>query len=204
MSTQYILTPLLKKYQIWHRWPLLIFKSQSQGQTAGLCTNVVCSISLDFFAWKFPNFVQWVPLGRRWPILIFRSNGQRSRPNYWSLYNCCLLIIFWPHCLTLYSGIPKKVNVVYLISGQKVKLLILVQMSLLHIFFTFFFMWSKVKVKLLIFILTVFYSICYDNLIPIDITKVTSYKSRSNCKLQLWKCSIIKKNIDYIAFKPSR
>ena len=62
-------------------------------------------------------------------------------------------------------------------------------------FLLFFSMWSKVKVKLLIFILTVFYSICYDNLIPIDITKVTSYKSRSNCKLQLWKCSIIKKTL---------
>ena len=39
----------------------------------------VHSISFDTFAWKLPNVVQWIPLGKRWPLLIFRSNGQRSR-----------------------------------------------------------------------------------------------------------------------------
>ena len=35
---------------------------KGQGQAAGLCPNVVCSIFLDPFDGKLPNLIQWMPL----------------------------------------------------------------------------------------------------------------------------------------------
>ena len=54
---------------------------KGQGQTAGLCTNDVHSISFDPFIWKLPNLVWLMPLGSRRPILIchmLKSQGQNA------------------------------------------------------------------------------------------------------------------------------
>ena len=107
MSAQYLLNPVLESCQTWYSeclygvddpfWfsgPMV----KRQGQTAGLCSNVVCSISLDPFAGKLPNLKQWMSLESRWSLLISWSHYQRSSLNCWSLFRCCLLNISWPLC----------------------------------------------------------------------------------------------------------
>ena len=74
--------PLLESCQSWYNGcPYGVddpfdFEVKGQGQTAGLWKKVVHSISLDTFAWKWPNLM---PLGSRWPQLMFRSHGQSLR-----------------------------------------------------------------------------------------------------------------------------
>ena len=55
---------------------------KGQGQTAGLWKNVILSISLDSFAGKLPNLVQWMPLESRLPFLmswyVVKSQGQAA------------------------------------------------------------------------------------------------------------------------------
>ena len=74
--------PFLESCQSWYNGcPYRVddpfdFEVRGQSQTAGLWKNVVHSISLDTFAWKWPNLM---PLGSRWPQLMFRSHGQSLR-----------------------------------------------------------------------------------------------------------------------------
>ena len=53
----------------------------------------VRSTSLDPFAWKLPNLVQWKPLGSRRLLLILRSHGQRYRSSCWSWKNVCSISV---------------------------------------------------------------------------------------------------------------
>ena len=43
---------------------------KGQGQTAGLCTNVVHSKPFDSFAWKLSNLIQWMPKEKKCSQLI--------------------------------------------------------------------------------------------------------------------------------------
>ena len=55
---------------------------KDQGQTAGPWKYVVCAISLDPFAGKLSNLVQWMPLESRYPYWcldhMVKSQGQTA------------------------------------------------------------------------------------------------------------------------------
>ena len=58
------------------------------------------SISFDPFAWKMPNWVQWVPKkvdDSYW----FTGHMPKIKVNCWSLKKCCPLNIPWPICRKL-------------------------------------------------------------------------------------------------------
>ena len=73
ISAQYLLTPLLESCQTWYsgcpkrvdvpcRFSGHVVKDQ--GQTVGLCSDGH-SISLDSYAGKLPNFIQWILLASK-------------------------------------------------------------------------------------------------------------------------------------------
>ena len=51
---------------------------KGQGQTAGLCTNVVNLISFDSFAWKLSNLVQLMPLEKKISGHVIRGQDQNE------------------------------------------------------------------------------------------------------------------------------
>ena len=90
-----------------------------QGQTAGLCTNNVRSISSDFSARKLPNLVQVVD-DQYW-YSGHMIKGQTAV----LLKKCCPLNIsrpLWWSCQTWYNGCPYKVDDPYFqVTWSKVK-----------------------------------------------------------------------------------
>ena len=192
------LTNLVQWMPLGIRWPLKIFRlhdQMSRSNCWSLKKKVVHPIFLDRFAGKLPNLVQWILLEIRWLLSMFKSHSQRSRSNCW--YKCCLLNIFLLLSLKVqvsssyfYAPLWKKVAYCFALVGQSVCRSVCKPSDVRSIFFyhsarklpnlvqrmplesrclvTF----SKVKVKLLVFIVHVVYSIFYD---PLMVTKLATH-----------------------------
>ena len=74
--------------------------------------------------WKWPNLVQWMPLGSRWLLLIFRSHGVRSgqtASHHTNVSAQYLLTPFLENRQNPYNGYPLRLDIPYWCSGHMVK-----------------------------------------------------------------------------------
>ena len=90
-----------------------------KGQSAGLE-----KISLDTFAERLPNLLQWMTSESKCSLLIFKLHGQRSRSNRWSLWKLPNLVQWMPLAKRSFCGF------LVTLSKVKVKLLVLEKMMI--------------------------------------------------------------------------
>ena len=129
LSTQYLLTPSLDKYQTCCRGcPQLVddpywfsgHMFKGQGLTT-LLSPLCCLLNIfDSFTWSIPNLVQGLPSMSRWSLLIFRSHVQKSRSNH-SWAQCVLLTRSIDQYQTWCKGCPQWVDDPYWFSSQMFK-----------------------------------------------------------------------------------
>ena len=98
LFNQYLLTPLLESCRTWDKSLPIESKCsgnmvKSHGQTAGLFTIIVNSVSFDPFAWKLPNLAQWFPLESR--LFHWFLGHMVKRTRFWT----CLFNFWSPYCL---------------------------------------------------------------------------------------------------------
>ena len=124
-----------------------IYEKRSNLLTADLWKNVVGLIYHDPFAGKLPNFVQWMNPESRWPCWYSVVQGQGQ-----TAATCmCKNVVFFSNIFWLRS-----------LKFAKFGTRDAPREMMLHIDFQL--MWSKMKIKMLVFILGDVYSLLYDPL----------------------------------------